>query len=180
MKWIVRLLSAVALAAMSGCGTVQEVYHPQVIGPLPSAQACNGLSLQLMAPANLVQLGNPAAFSVAVRNTSDHGIWVPKKPQQGFFWTYPNGRHDCYMIDREETRFFHKAECLLIKPGGELLLAGLVDTSYFSRAGITEFLAEINVARNTNPELTPFWSGRLLSNAYGLQLVTFKNVSGAR
>ena len=84
------------------------------------------------------------------------------------------------MIDREETRFFHKAECLLLKPGGELLLAGLVDTSYFSRAGITEFLAEINVARNTNPELTPFWSGRLLSNAYGLQLVTFKNVSGAR
>ena len=179
MNWNLRFLSLACLAA-AGCGTVPEIYHPQVIGPLPPAQASNGIHLQLTAPANLVQIGNPAAFSVAVRNTGDHAIWVPKKPQQGFFWTYPNGRHDCYMIEREATRFFAKAECLLLKPGEELRLPGLVETSYFNRPGVTEFLAEINVAQNTNPELSPFWSGRLLSNAYGLQLVPFKHVSGAR
>jgi hypothetical protein len=179
MNRTVRLLSVLCLAA-AGCGTVSEIYRPQVVGPLPPTEACNGVFLQLRAPADLVQIGHPAAFNVTVRNTGERSIWMPKKPQQGFFWTYPNGRHDCYMIEREDTRFFKTTECRLLKPGEELQLPGLVETAYFSRPGITEFLAEIHVAKNTNPEMAPFWSGRLLSNAYGLQLVPFKNVSGAR
>ncbi len=177
MKWIIQIVAAVSLVA-SGCGTVKEVYHPKTIGPVTDAQDRDGIVLKLSAPAKIVPIGKPAVFSVAVRNTGDHAIWIPKKPQQGFFWTYPNGRHDCYMIDREQVRFFTKNECLLLKPGDEILLSGLVETSYFNRPGITEFLAEIDVARNTNPEMEPFWSGRALSNAYGLQLVPFKNVSG--
>ena len=178
MKFNLHLLAVLSLAA-AGCGTVKQAYHPQVIGPLAEAQGCDGITLTLTAPANVVQLDKPAVFSVKVRNTSDHAIWLPKNPQQGFFWTYPNGRHDCYMIDREEVRYFKKSECLLLKPDGEIVLSGLVETTY-DRPGITEFLAEIDVARNTNPELTPFWSGRLLSNAYGLQMVPFKNVSSIR
>ena len=61
-----------------------------------------------------------------------------------------------------------------------MVLPSLVETSYFDRPGITEFRAEINVAKNTNPEVEPFWSGRLLSNSYGLHMVPFRNVSGAR
>ena len=177
MKWAVYMLATLSMA-VAGCGTVKEVYHPCTIGTVSDSQDCDGIVLKLTAPAKIVQIGKPAVFSVAVRNAGNRAIWIPKKPQQGFFWTYPNGRHDCYMIDREQTRFFTKNECLLLKPGDEILLSGLVETSYFNRPGITEFLAEIDVAKNTNPEMQPFWSGRVLSNAYGLQLVPFKNVSG--
>ena len=178
MKWTVHLLAVLSMAA-AGCGTVKQAYHPQVIGPVAEAQSSGGITLILTAPANVVQLDKPAVFSVKVRNTSDHAIWVPKNPQQGFFWTYPNGRHDCYMIDREESHFFKKSECLLLKPDSEIVLSGLVETTY-DRPGITEFLAEIDVAKNTNPEMRPFWSGRLLSNAYGLQMVPFNNVASVR
>ena len=179
MKVAVPLLMLLGLA-VSGCGTIPDVYYPQTVGPLPDSQGCDGIMVQLRSPANVVQIGKPATFSIAVRNASKQAIWFPKKPQQALFWTYPNGRHDCYLIDREEARFYKKSDCRLLEPGAEMLLPGLVETSYFDRPGITEFLAEIDVARNTNLELTPFWSGRLLSNAYGLQLVPFKNVSGAR
>ena len=179
MKWIVRLLAVMSLVGF-GCNTMPEPYHPQVIGPLPDAPASAGIALKLTAPVDVISLGNPVTFSVAIRNTSDHALWIPKKPQQAFFWTYPNGRHDCYMIDREATRFFNKSDCLLLQPGSEVVLPSLVETSYFDRPGITEFRAEINVAKNTNPEVEPFWSGRLLSNSYGLHMVPFRNVSGAR
>ncbi len=179
LKAVVQLLAVLSLLS-SGCGTIQDVYHPQTIGPVTDAQDCDGLTLKLSAPATVVPIGKPAAFSVAVRNTGNRALWIPKKPQQGFFWTYPNGRHDCYMIEREATRFFKRSDCHLLQPGGELILAGLVETSYFDRPGITEFLAEIDVAKNTNPELEPFWSGRLLSNGYGLQIIPFKNISGLR
>jgi hypothetical protein len=177
MNWTVKFLAIASLAA-AGCGTVPEVYHPRTVGPVTDSQNCDGIVVKLAAHNNVIPLGRPAAFSVTVRNTSDRAIWLPKKPQQGFFWTYPNGRHDCYMIEREAARFFRKAECLLLQPGEELILPGLVETSYFNRPGITEFLAEIDVARNTNPELQPFWSGRVLSNGYGLQLIPFRNVAG--
>ena len=179
MKWVAQILAVLSMAA-SGCGTVRETYHPQTVGPLPNAQGCDGITLQLRSPTDVVQIGKPAAFSVTIRNASDHAIWIPKKPQQGFFWTYPNGRHDCYMIDREESHFYQKSDCQLLEPGAEIQLPGLVETSYFDHPGITEFLAEIDVARNTNRELTPFWSGRVLSNAYGVQLVPFNTISGAR
>jgi len=177
MKWTVRNLAVLCLVA-SSCGTVRETYHPQVVGPLPDAPASAGITLKLTATVNVVSLGQPVAFRIAVRNTSNHAIWIPKQPQQAFFWTYPNGRHDCYLIERETSRFFQKSDCLLLQPGHEVILPGLVETANFDRPGITEFLAEINVAQNTNPEMEPFWSGRLLSNGYGLQLLPFQNVAG--
>ena len=177
MKLTLHIVAVLSMAA-AGCGTVKETYHPQTVGPVPDSRGCEGLILKLTAATDIVQLGRPVVFSVAVCNTSDHAIWIPKQPQQGFYWTYPNGRHDCYMIDREQTRFFQKSDSLLLNPGSEIVLPGLVETSYFNRPGITEFRAEIDVARNTNPELAPFWSGRLLSNGYGLQLIPFKNFAG--
>ena len=70
-------------------------------------------------------------------------------------------------------RFFSKTECLLLQPGREFELSGMVETSYFNCPGITEFKAEVTVAQNTNPELTPFWSGRAFSHSFGVQLVPF-------
>ena len=174
--WVVALVSLF----VAGCGTVEEIYHPQTVGAVGNGQSLEGLFLKLKAPVDMVQIGKPAVFSITVVNTNDHAVWISKKPQQAFFWTYPNGKHDCYMIDREESRFFKKSDCMQLEPGKELLLPGLVETSYFDRPGITEFLAEVDVPKNTNPEMTPFWSGRLISNGYGLQMIPFKNVSGAR
>jgi len=174
MKWVVSVLAVLSMAA-AGCGTVKETYHPGTIGPVSEAQGCEGLTLKLTTAHDSVALGKPIAFNVAVCNTSDHAIWIPKQPQQAFFWTYPNGRHDCYIIDREQARFFQKNESQLLNPGSEIVLPSVVETSYFNHPGITEFLAEIDVAKNTNPELTPFWSGRLLSNSYGLQLLPAKH-----
>ena len=92
---------AVMSLAAAGCGTVRD--RPQTVGPLPDVPGCGGLALQLSAPANVVQTGRPAAFNVTIRNTSDQALWLPKNPQQGVFWTYPNGRHDGYILDREAT-----------------------------------------------------------------------------
>lgn len=162
------------VVGLSGCGTVQDTYHPQTMGALTNRPAVDGLLVQLKANENNVQIGKPAVFSVVARNISDKAIWMPKKPLMAFTWTYPNGQRDCQMVDRAETQFFKKSECILLEPGHELILGGMVETSYFELPGITEFRAEIQVPKNTNPELQPFWSGRAFSNGYGAQIVPFK------
>jgi hypothetical protein len=174
MNKILQLVAVGGTLALAGCASLPEEYRPQTTGALNDGQTERGLSLQLAAYEKVGQLGKPITFRVIVRNTGTCATWIPRKPQQGFFWTYPNGRHDCYFFDREQARFFSKSECVLLQPGQELELSGIVETSYFGRPGITEFRAEIAIAQNTNPELTPFWSGRAFSNSFGVQLLPFK------
>ena len=171
-------IAAVGVLFAVGCAEIPETYHPQTVGALSSAQTNNGLCVQLVSPTEILSLGKPVVFDVIVRNTGDHAYWIPQKPQQIFFWTYPNGRHDCFMIEREQTRFFRKDECALLQPGQQITLQSLVETFYFDRPGITEFKVEIDVARNTNPELMPFWSGRAISNSFGMQLVPGSKIKG--
>ncbi len=167
------------LLGLLGCGTLEEVYYPHTLGTLNDGQPHEGLALELSSPNFVAQLGPPVSFSVVVKNAGAKAVWFPKKPQQGFFWSYASGRRDCFMIDRNETAFFHRNDCVWLEPGRELVLGGLVDTQYFPRPGLTEFRAEVHVPRNTNPELQPFWSGRLFSNGYGVMMVPFRKIPGA-
>ena len=168
-KWAVALVLGWPLW-LTGCGSMPAVYHPQAVGPVSQGQAHAGLLLKLTSDVCTVPVGQPVNFQLLVRNISTQSFWIPVKPQQGFFWTYSNGRHDFIVFDREQKKYYTKNECLLLQPGKELVLTGSVDTYYFEKLGITEFIAELVVAQNTNPELQPFWSGRALSNAYGIRI----------
>ncbi|TAN36138.1 MAG: hypothetical protein EPN23_09255 [Verrucomicrobia bacterium] len=174
MNKIFRRAGLVGILWLAGCASLPEEYRPQTVGPLDDGQTNNGVIIQLVARNRTTQLGQPVVFQVVVRNISNHAFWIPHKPPQGFFWTFPDGRHDCYFFDREQVRYFSKNDCVLLQPGHEIALTGLVDTAAFSQLGITEFRAEIDVARNTNPELTPCWSGRAFSNSFGVQLVPYQ------
>lgn len=171
MNKVFQWFGVLGLLILTGCASLPSEYRPQTMGRLNDAQPNAGLFLQLTAYDKISPIGKTIVFRVVVRNTGDHAFWMPRKPQQGFFWTYPNGRHDCYFFDREQACYFNKNECVLLQPGQELELSGMVETSYFDRPGITEFKAEVAVAQNTNPELTPFWSGRAFSNSFGIQLL---------
>ncbi len=166
------LVGALVLAGgLSGCASLPHAYRPRTVGALPGEPGCDGLALRLISQESTVALGEPVAFQVVLRNTSEHNYWIPKRPLQIFFWTYPSGRHDCFVLDREPARFFQPSECVLLAPGKELRMPSVLDTSYFRHAGITEFCVELDIPRNTNPALAPFWSGRALSNGFGVQFV---------
>jgi len=174
VKNILQRACWLGMLMLASCATLPDEYRPHTVGSLNDGQTNNGLVIQLVARDSIAQFGKPVIFQVVVLNTSHLAFWIPQKPQQGFFWTAPNGRHDCYFFDREQVRFFNKKDCILLQPGHSMVLPGLVDTADFSYPGITEFKAEIDVAQNSNPELNPFWSGRAFSNSFGVQLIPYK------
>jgi len=155
---------------LTGCAALPMVYHPRTIGPVEAARVNDGLLLKLSAAETAVPLGTPVLFQVRARNVSTHAFWVPLRPQQGFYWTFANGHHDFFVFDREVARFYAPQDCVLLQPGQELQFPGVVATYYFDQTGVTEFMAELAIARNTNPQLTPFWSGRAFSNPFGVQI----------
>jgi len=168
---------------LAGCASVSSTYRPQTIGALDEGRGNDGLLLKLGADETLVPIGTPVVFQVLARNVSSHAFWIPLQPQQGFFWTYADGQHDFFVFDRETKRYYAPQECILLQPGQELLLPGLVATHYFDKTGITEFMAELAIARNINPALKPFWSGRAFSNPFGIwiaPMITNKTGLGAK
>ncbi|MCX6995883.1 MAG: hypothetical protein NTV49_02065 [Kiritimatiellaeota bacterium] len=171
MKNMVKNLGALlTILLLAGCASMPATYHPREIGVLKTGQVYDGLSLELTGSTQAVPIGQPLVFRILLRNVSQRAFWIPMKPQQGFYWTYANGKHDFFVFDRERSKYYAKQECLLLQPGDAWVLRGEVATYYFDKAGITEFMAELVVAQNTNPELRPFWSGRAISNPFGVCL----------
>ena len=171
MKRMVKGMVILLPMLWAGCGSMPEVYHPRALGALTEGRTRDGLLLKLTSHTQSVSIGQPVVFQILVCNVSQNAFWLPLKPQKGFFWTYADGKHDFFVFDREQKKFYSKQECVLLQPGQDMVLRGEVETYYFEKWGITEFMAELIVAQNTNPDLAPFWSGRALTNPFGVCIV---------
>lgn len=116
-------------------------------------------------------MGEPLYFTVIIQNVGDKPLWLPRNPDLLLTWVYPNGRRDNFIRERPPAQFFSAHNAVLLQPGQQMTRTIAVKTYYFPLPGITEFRAILRGTGNTNPDLQPFWSGRVESNAYGIRVL---------
>ena len=126
--------------------------------------------VQIDADEDFVPRGEAITFSVTLKNNSPDALWIPDNPNVLLVWTYPNGRRDNFLQDAPESAFYDQSSAIQLAPGQELTRQMSIKTHYFDFDGVTEFRAVLEVADNTNPELHPFWTGRVVSNGYGVMV----------
>ena len=162
------LLLAVAFSA--ACSTVPDPYIPSETGPVRDSQPDQGLQLTIDPISDTFVFGKPVTFRVILENVGDQGYWVPRAPHILFYWVYPTGVRDHYVRERPAPRFLPESDAVLLPPGHRLVYLEHIETFYFPRPGIMDFHAHYISARNLNPNLAPYWTGRLVSNTYGVRL----------
>ncbi len=150
---------------------METPYRPTRVGRIDAAPAEGPLEMQMVCAQDTITIGEPLYFTVIIRNTSDRPVWLPRNPPLIMAWVYPDGRRDNFLREYPDAQFFSTQNAVLLQPGQQMTRTVAVKTYYFPLPGITEFRALLDSPRNTNPELTPFWSGRLESNAYGVKVL---------
>ncbi|MBU0676825.1 MAG: hypothetical protein KJ626_01805 [Verrucomicrobia bacterium] len=172
MKTVLKTLAVIwAVLVAMGCSSVPNPYIPETVGVVTPGKLESGLQVRITPIEDHTPLGTPVLFRVHIRNVGENALWVPKDPTLVFLWTYPNGRRDNFVLEDPAPRHFREQEAVLLQPGHQVTLSQAIETYYFPRPGITEFSVVINVPRNTNPELDPFWHGELTSNSYGIRMM---------
>jgi hypothetical protein len=163
-----------AAALLAGCGTIPETYIPSTVGPLGEGDASREVKVVISTKSTLTFIGDPIIFQITLKNVGEEPIWVPREPDVLFIWTYPNGRHDNFLREFQEERFYSADDAVQLLPGQQIRKFVPIKTYFFERAGITEFRALVHASRNTNPNLSPFWQGKALSNAFGVLIENAK------
>lgn len=181
MNYRQTLLIAISGTLLAGCASLPETYVPSTVGPVQH-QATQGQALEcrIHSVHDAVVAGEPVEFVVLLRNRSDQAIWVPSRPDVVFLWTYSNGRRDNFMRDDPMPQFFTSHNAVLLQPGEQLTRTVRVDTRNFLRNGVTEFRALVQAPTNLNPELNSFWTGRTVSNGYGVLVADRATVASHR
>ena len=159
---------ACAMLSLMGCSSVENPYIPKTVGQLDDSLARDGVTVTIRPEQSRSAVGQPIVFDVRITNSGDTPVWIPKKPQVVFTWTYPDGKRDNFLQDVEHERFFKADEAVLLQPGQTVARKSTIATYYFGKSGITEFRAVIHSPRNTNADLQPFWNGRVRSNSFGV------------
>lgn len=155
---------------LAGCSTVPDPYIPRQVGSLTEPAVVGGLSIEITPLHEYFKFQEPVFFQVALQNTGRTAYWVPRRPYIIFYWIYPSGIKDHYVRQLPHAQFLDERDVVLLEPGHRLLYTERIDTYYFPRPGIMDFRAMYVAVPNTNPAITPYWSGRLHSNTYGLRL----------
>jgi len=154
-----------------GCSTVPDRYVPALVGSSGTHMGSKEMAVDIAMDRDFQPLGNPITFTVTLRNISSHAYWIPRKPNLLFYWIYPTGQRDNYVMEFPPEHHYTEDEVFLLKPGQSYSVNEHIQTYYFPKPGITEFKVMVYSAANTNREWTPFWQGRIFSNSYGVWLV---------
>ena len=170
----------VGLVLMTGCASIEETYIPRTMGASRMGAPKDGLRLILSAREEVIRMGDPLRLEVTLRNEGPEAVWFPNDPHLIMVWVYPNGRNDNTMLDPPQPKHFTAHSATLLRPGDEVSEEFTLETYYFPRPGITEFLAVLKVPGSTNPALRPFWAGRATSNAFGILVVDEDDPYAAR
>jgi hypothetical protein len=163
-----RWLAVTAVLAMAGCSTVKGPYKPAVRGPIHDTAPTRGIEVAMVPRADAMVIGEPLVVDITVRNVGEQAVWLPHEPRLLLCWVYSNGRKDNHCLDPLRPRYYTSADATLMAPGDTMTQSIVLKTHYFPRGGLTEFRAVLDVAQSTNPNLHPFWSGRAVSNGYGI------------
>ena len=153
----------------SGCASM-DTYVPKTVGPVPQDMPHELLRMQIDADEDFVPRGDIVTFSVTLKNHSPDALWIPDDPNLLLVWTYPNGRRDNFLQDAPGPAFYDESSAIRLAPGEEMIRRVHIQTHSFNFDGVTEFRAILEVAGNINPKLQPFWTGRVVSNGYGVMV----------
>jgi len=181
MKRYWKMLAAGFLGAgLLGCTSVPAPYIPKQVGNVRSGSVHDGLEVYIQPQSEQAYIGAPILFDITIRNTGDHAYWIPKQPNVNFRFVYANGRRDNYLEDdiSDHSRYYGETDAVLLRPGHQLTQSFPVKTYYFARAGITEFYAILQEGQNDNRALTPCWSGKVVSNSYGVLVEPSRDPKG--
>jgi hypothetical protein len=159
---------------LAGCGTVPNAYIPATVGSLGEPDPASSMKVIISSKNTLTFIGDPIIFQVTLKNVSEEPVWVPREPDVLLTWIYPNGRHDNFLREFQEERYYSSDDAVQLLPGQQITKFIPVKTYFFERAGITEFRALVHASRNTNSRLEPFWEGKALSNAFGVLVESAK------
>lgn len=155
---------------LASCSTVPDPYIPTEVGAIDSSQAVRGLELSIEPTEDQIAFKNPVTFRVVIKNKGDTAYWLPRSPYILFYWVYPTGQRDQYVRDIPTREHLRRSGLVQLPPGHQLVYLEHIETFYFPREGVTEFRAAYISPRNLNSTISPFWSGQLLSNSYGVRL----------
>lgn len=153
-----------------GCAGFEGARRPTEVGITRQAVEHAGLQVEITPARERIARGESLFFRVRARNVSDQRLHLPRDPELIFTWIYPSGRRDCFVGDFPVERHYQSAELVVLEPGESLELSKSIETHYFPKKGITEFKAIFYVPQNSNRSLNPVWTGRSLSNSYGILL----------
>lgn len=159
------------LALLPGCSTVPDPYIPSTLGSFRDPIPMRGLELVIVPHQRIIPFRQDITFDVFVQNRGQEAKWIPREPYFVFYWIYPTGMRDNYVIETHPTRWFTERDAILLPPGHRMRFTETIPTHYFPRPGIMEFRAVCIIPGNSNQELQPFMTGRLSSNTYGVEFV---------
>ncbi len=162
-------LSCTALCLLTACSTVPDPYVPSEIGEIRSSNPTHGLQLTIEPVSDELPFREPVHFRVILENVGEQAYWVPREPFILFYWIYPTSVRDHYVRERPAPQHYTKSEVKRLEPGQRLVYSERIETYYFPRPGIVEFWAHYVSAQNLNTAITPHWTGRLVSNSYGVR-----------
>jgi hypothetical protein len=112
--------------------------------------------------------GETIEFVAEFKNISSRAIWIPKDIYPLFLWYYPTGQKDGLLPSSAVSKKYTNENAVLLKPNQIYSVTRIIRTHYFPGDGIVEFRAIITVNVDAGNSLTPFWTGRMESNAYGV------------
>lgn len=157
-------MGTAAVALLAGCGTVREAYKPSHLGNLADSETDNGIEVTLSPDKYRARIGDPVTFQVVIRNVGDQPVAFPADPDLLLTWVYPDGKRDNLIRgDKASAR----PGTVLLAPGQERIEHSVVTTYYFDHGGIHEFRAIVTADAQTAAG-RPQWSGRLVSNGFGV------------
>ena len=165
------LAAVLPVAVLCSCGT-EQTGAPSTVGALAAPAPQGGLEVTIRSDRPQVRLGDMVRFNAVVKNVGSTPVWVPKKLALIYAWTYPTGSHDNMLLMVPRSVAFSEDNAQLLQPGQEIAQTSEIQTQYFPKAGITEFVALLQIPENSNTALTPFAaSGRYPSNGCGVEIV---------
>jgi hypothetical protein len=161
---------AIGTLLFAGCASMPEKYIPTTMGPVSDGETVKGLQLTIVPSSETISIGDELTMKVTIKNLNTTPVWFPRNPEIMILWTYPDGHRDNMVFEFTNERYYTKDQVVLLKPNEAVQTHMKIKTYYFPKAGITEFQAFCNSAGNTNPDINPFWQGRIFSNTYGVKV----------
>jgi hypothetical protein len=171
MKFIAgATLVTIAVPLIMGCSSAGGKYVPSKVGEVRQPTENQGISALLRPSTDRARIGDPIVCNLVLRNLSQEPVWIPREPEYQIHIIHPNGRRDNSLEELGRPRHYDASNAVLLKPGQQISTQLEVKTYYFDQGGITEIFAVVQCGRNTNAQLEPFWSGRAISNSYGIMI----------
>ena len=167
-KWF--QMGVLAALVTAGCSTVPDKYKPVQVGVVNEENIADGIEFVIRPATDTLVRGEVLFFDISLKNVGADGFWFPREPEIMLTWVYSSGQRDNLLFEPTDTRHFTKTDAVYVKPGQTLKTRMKIKTYYFPRIGITEFQAFYRAPANTNPDLEPFWNGKVYSNSYGINV----------